>query len=213
MIGHGDSEAPSRRKPYLNPAARHWVSQPSAIDEIKTFHQRFPLYTPTSLISLPSIAKEIGVGTVYVQDESQRCGLPSFKILGASWAIFRAIAAYTKLPVSADLKTLTVAAQNAGILLVAATDGNHGRAVARVASLLGLKSRILVPQDLDVHAIELIRGEGAEVIVAEDDYDNTVLRAKAIAEEVDAAILVQDTDLIDYEEIPQVNTYTSSVTD
>ena len=99
-----------------------------------------------------------------------------------------------------------MAAQKAGIVLVAATDGNHGRAVARVASLLGLKSRILVPQDLDVHTIELIKGEGTEVIVADDDYDTTVLRAKALAEEVDAAILVQDTALIDYEETPQVNT-------
>lgn len=155
------------------------------------------------MISLPSIAQELGVRAVYINDESQRCGLPSFKILGASWATYRAIAAFTKLPESTDVKVLAEAAQEARIALVAATDGNHGRAVARLAGILGLRSRILAPRGLDVRTVELIREEGAEVTIMDGDYDAAVLMAKATSESLDTGILIQDTAFKGYEDIPQ----------
>ena len=46
-----------------------------------------PSYRPTPLIELPELAAELGVGAVLVKDESDRLGLPAFKILGASWAV------------------------------------------------------------------------------------------------------------------------------
>jgi diaminopropionate ammonia-lyase len=43
------------------------------------FHRSIPGYVPTPLVELP----ELGV---WVKDESDRFGLPAFKVLGASWA-------------------------------------------------------------------------------------------------------------------------------
>ncbi|KAH8649685.1 tryptophan synthase beta subunit-like PLP-dependent enzyme [Tricladium varicosporioides] len=192
-----------RRQPYENPEAQHWVSDQKPTPEVLEFHTKSPLYHPTPLISLPKIAEEVGVREVFVKDESERCGLPSFKILGASWATHCAIAAYTKLPVTSEFQALANAAQAMEIVLVAATDGNHGRAVARIAALLNIKARILVPRGVDMTTIEMIRGEGADVIVTDIDYDATVLLAKTLSEEIEAGILIQDTAFKGYEEIPQ----------
>lgn len=189
---------------YFNPGAQNWTSQPAATDEIRAFHLKFPLYLPTPLISLPEIAKGFGVKEVYVKYEGERCGLPSFKILGASWAAVRAIVAYIKLPIQVTLNDLAVAAQNRGVILVCATDGNHGRALARVARILGIESRILVPRNLDSVAISLIEEEGAEIIVTKVDYDGAVMMARTLAGELENGILVQDTAFGGYEEIPQV---------
>ncbi|HRA49257.1 MAG TPA: hypothetical protein PK819_14385, partial [Thermomicrobiales bacterium] len=49
-------------------------------------HQRLPGYAPSPLIALPGIAEALGIGQVWLKDESSRMGLPAFKILGASWA-------------------------------------------------------------------------------------------------------------------------------
>ena len=49
--------------------------------------------------------------------------------------------------------------------LVAATDGNHGRAVARMARLLGLRPRSSCPTGTAAARIDGIASEGAEVVV------------------------------------------------
>lgn len=193
-----------RRTPYVNPEAAYWVSEQTSMEEVLAFHKSFPTHTPTRLVALPSVAKELGVAALYVKEESQRCGLPSFKILGASWAICRAVAAYINLPASTDLQILAKAAQAKGVVLVAATKGNHGRAVAKSAKKLGLEARILVPKDMCNKTIELIQSEGADVTVTEGDYDGAVVVARAVSEGLTAGILIQDTAFEGYEEIPQV---------
>src|SRR5437773_11013274 len=55
------------------------------------FHRRLPRYQPTALIDAPELARMLGLGQVLVKDESSRLGLPAFKILGASWAVYRAL--------------------------------------------------------------------------------------------------------------------------
>ena len=54
-------------------------------------HEKLPHYAPTPLIDAPPIAERLGLSRVLVKDESQRFGMPSFKLLGASWATFRAL--------------------------------------------------------------------------------------------------------------------------
>ena len=54
---------------------------------IRSFHQSFPMYAPTPLAQLPETAKLLGLGNVYVKDESYRFGLNAFKVLGGSFAI------------------------------------------------------------------------------------------------------------------------------
>lgn len=59
-------------------------------DAIGKVHKTlFPDYGPTPLVSLPPLAKELGCKEVYVKDESERYGLPAFKVLGASWGLCR----------------------------------------------------------------------------------------------------------------------------
>ena len=48
-----------------------------------------PGYRPTPLTSADRLAKKVGVKSVWVKEESARLGLPAFKILGASWAVYR----------------------------------------------------------------------------------------------------------------------------
>ena len=60
-----------------------------------------------------------------MKDESDRLGLPAFKILGASWAVARTLEARPDVG-----------------MLVAASAGNHGRAVAHVAALRGSRCRV-----------------------------------------------------------------------
>ncbi|HZM40964.1 MAG TPA: pyridoxal-phosphate dependent enzyme, partial [Acidimicrobiales bacterium] len=97
---------------------------------------------------MPALAELAGVGRVLVKDESSRLGLPAFKVLGASWATVLAVA--DRLGGSADWGSLddlggSVADQLGSLRLAAATDGNHGRAVAHMARLLGIDATIAVP--------------------------------------------------------------------
>ena len=55
------------------------------------FHRRLPGYEETPLVDAPRLAEALGVGKVFVKDESSRLGLPAFKVLGASWAVYRAL--------------------------------------------------------------------------------------------------------------------------
>ena len=74
-----------------NPLARAAHGAPPLDRAPYAFHRRFPGYTPTPLTEMPALAASLGVGHIWVKDESARLGLPSFKILGASWATYRAL--------------------------------------------------------------------------------------------------------------------------
>ncbi|KAI1458510.1 acetylornithine deacetylase [Annulohypoxylon moriforme] len=192
-----------RRPIYFNSSARSWVAPQSAAgDLVARFHQQLPSYQPTKLWSLDDVAKEIGVRSVFLKDESSRLGLTSFKILGASWGTFRAIARELNLPLDASLETMKQALTSKPFTLYAATDGNHGRAVARMGAILSLPVEIHVPAHLDVATIELIRSEGANVVVSEGNYDIAIEEAET-ATKLKGGILIQDFAFEGYEEIPQ----------
>ncbi len=140
----------------VNPAPRPAaVPPPSGV--ARTFHASLAGYAPTPVRDLPAVAAELGLAAVAVKDESDRLGLPSFKVLGASWAVERAL---TQNP---DVHTL-----------VAASAGNHGRAVARVAAMRGLDCRILLPERAALDRRDAIAAEGAEVVLVEGDYETAV---------------------------------------
>jgi diaminopropionate ammonia-lyase len=108
-------------------------------------------------------------------------------MLGASWAVHRALGNGAR----------------DGHRLITATDGNHGRAVARMAALLDLPATIVVPRVVSERAIGLIRDEGAEVRVVDAPYDEAVRQAAALAEADPDALLVQDTSWPGYEDVPR----------
>lgn len=191
-------------RPFGSPAARSWRT--SRLAGVAEFHRSLPGYAPTRLVELPSIADALGVGRVFVKEESSRLGLPAFKILGASYAIARALSARLgaadPAPPLEELRSLLEKAE--AVELVAATDGNHGRAVAHTARLLGVAARIFFPADLTDEAKAAIAGEGAEVVELAVPYDDVVAAATAYARTAGAsAVLVQDTSWPGYEEVPQ----------
>ena len=176
-----------------NPARdRTWTSSPAPRD-VLDFHRGLAGYAPTRLVDLPALAAELGVGRVLVKDESHRLGLPAFKSLGASWAIDRVLRARLGTDGDAD--------GSSPVTLVAATDGNHGRAVARFSRLLGHRARIFVPDGVHPAAVQAIRDEGADVTTVPADYDEAVRSATRYAADT-GGILVQDTAWHGYEEVP-----------
>jgi diaminopropionate ammonia-lyase family len=173
------------------------------------FHTSLPNYSPTPLISLPNLATELRVRAVLVKDESNRFGLPSFKILGASWGVYKAVTSSLGLPSTVSLEELskiTTKTKTAPpISLFTATDGNHGRAVAFMAKALALDAHVFVPSSVDEHSRSQISGEGAHVHVVDGDYDLAVqeaTRASSSSAADGGGILVQDTSFPGYEEIP-----------
>jgi diaminopropionate ammonia-lyase len=169
-----------------NDRDRSW-SSPDQDDAALDFHRSLAGYEPTALIELPELARELGVAAVFAKDESTRLGMPAFKALGASWAVHRALEA---------------AQTDTDAEVVTATDGNHGRAVARFAREAGRPARIFVPAGgIHPSAVAAIRGEGAEVVELEADYDQTVAAAADYAA-ANGGVLVQDTAWEGYEEVP-----------
>jgi diaminopropionate ammonia-lyase len=134
------------------------------VGDAAPFHAALPGYRPTPAHGLHAVAGELGLAAVTVKDESDRLGLPAFKVLGASWAVERALSAYPS--------THT---------LIAASAGNHGRAVARVASWRGLHCRVFLPARSSERRRSAIAGEGAAITVVDGDYEQAVARAGAAA--------------------------------
>lgn len=169
----------------------------------RAFHRLLPGYAPTELRSMPALAGRLGVGAVLAKVEVLRVGLPSYKVLGASWAVYRAVLATLDEPVGpwTDLDGLRGAlARRTGTRLVAATDGNHGRAVALMARLLGWPARILVPAGTARARIEGIASEGAEVEVVDGTYDEAVAAAARLADA--RTLVISDTAWPGYTDVP-----------
>jgi diaminopropionate ammonia-lyase len=168
---------------FSSPTSRSWVG-PDRASSAREFHRTLPGYQPTPLTDLPALATELGVGRVLVKDESARLGLPAFKVLGASWACHQ------------------VLRRHPGARLVTATDGNHGRAVARMAAHFGVPATVFVPNVMRPETAELIAGEGADVVHLDVGYDDAVRAAAAFAEQSPDRALVQDTAWEGYTEVP-----------
>src|ERR671916_67749 len=188
----------------VNTNAREVLGGPAPDQVPLALHRRLPGYEETPLVDAPGIAEALGVGKVSVKDESARLGLPAFKVLGASWAVYKALEERLPGGEFEDWETVEELKETLEPLrpldLVAATDGNHGRALARVAGLLGLGARIFVPEEMVAARREAIAGEGAEVIVVKGTYDEAVERSYEEAGE--RSLVVSDMSLPGYERIP-----------
>jgi diaminopropionate ammonia-lyase len=166
------------------------------------FHMTMPGYAPTRLATAPRTAESLGLDRLFVKLEVERFGLPSFKVLGASWATCRALSAHAGLdePVATFGRLQSLAEQLGDLTLVAATDGNHGRAVAHMARMLRLRARIFVPQDMAVARVDALNAEGAEVEVVHGDYDDAVAASAAAAS--DEVLVISDTSWPGYRDVP-----------
>jgi diaminopropionate ammonia-lyase len=202
-------ERPVSSTLLLNGAAVPVVEPPTESAETRSvgspldFHRRLPGYAPTPLRELPVLARRLGVGRVLVKDEAERLGLPSYKVLGASWAIYRTVVDRFGDPGPWDeLAQLADSwRQHGPLTLAAATDGNHGRAVARMARLLGWASVVFVPAGTAQARIDAIAGEGARVEVVDGTYDEAVERSAKEAGE--RTLVISDTAWPGYDVVPR----------
>lgn len=232
----------SSNRIHLNPSARTWAfggrqgkdEVEAAAAHVLSFHKSLPDYAETPLRVLPAaLARDLGVGRVLLKDESNRFGLPAFKILGASWAVYQAVSSHlgsaegspitaaTGSPISVSLADLGARARSAGLSVVTATEGNCGRAVARTAARdLGIPVRVLVPRYMAAVTRELIRGENprlVEVVEVDGSYEDAVLamqREASYASELAAGgkgdgngnvVPILDVSYEGYETVPDVS--------
>lgn len=168
------------------------------------FHMSFDNYEATPLYSLDNLAKTLGVKKIFIKDESSRFDLNAFKVLGGTYAITRLICKKMGKDVSeVNFKYIRKhAAEKIGNApFVTATDGNHGRGIAWAAHELGQKAIVYLPMNSAKRRVEAIRETGAEAIVTDLNYDNTVLLAIEKAKEV-GGYIVQDTAWKGYAEVP-----------
>lgn len=202
MTAFAQASGSTAAEVFVNPRAMPRVPGAVRASEPLHVHRRLPGYALSPLVRCPGIAERLGLGEVWVKDESWRLGLPAFKILGASYAVYRALIERLGHPVEWDnigqLKDQFSALRP--LTLSAATDGNHGRAVARMARLLGLGAAIYVPQGTTPARMRAIESEGATVTVVQGDYDAAVRRS---AEDGDnGCVVISDTSWPGYRTVP-----------
>lgn len=164
-------------------------------------------YEATPLVSLPGLAAQIGVDRIDYKHEGPRFGLGSFKALGGSYAALRVLQRELSKRLGQDvsLEEIREGAHKdacAGITLVSATDGNHGRSLAWGCQRFGAPCRIYIHAEVSEGRAAAMRELGAEVIRIDGDYDASVLLAKKEAEE-NGWFVVSDTSWDGYTEPPR----------
>ncbi|NDY92070.1 diaminopropionate ammonia-lyase [Ideonella livida] len=159
---------------------------------------------PTPTWELPGLARALGLGGLSVKDESSRSPLGSFKALGAPNALLTLVlrrwpdAGWT----AASLLAGTHAAELRGFVVISATDGNHGRALAAAAQSLGCRCVIVLHAQVSVEREAAIAALGAEIVRIAGDYDESVREAARLAQRHGWQV-VSDTSYDGYEDVPR----------
>ncbi len=128
----------------------------------------------TPLRALPDLAASLGVRSVLVKDEALRSPLGSFKALGAPIALVRLLlrefagSHFTARSLLAGEHRAALA----GVTVVSATDGNHGRALAYAAGLEGMRAIICMSSLVPRNKLEEIRRLGAEIRIVGNSQDD-----------------------------------------
>ena len=167
----------------------------------RQFHQKIAGYHPTPLCALDDLANLFGVKKILVKDESKRFGLNAFKMLGGAYAIAQLLCEKYHL----DIETLSFEhlknAIGEKMTFATTTDGNHGRGVAWAAQQLGQNAVIYMPKGSAQERVDAILNLGAECIVTDMNYDDTVRLTMQHAQQHGWEV-VQDTAWEGYTKIP-----------
>ncbi|MFZ4286653.1 diaminopropionate ammonia-lyase [Variovorax sp. HJSM1_2] len=156
----------------------------------------------TPLWSLPKLAAQLGLGAVWVKDESKRSALGSFKALGAPAALSRLVLREHPAWDASGVLRGDYRAKLNGLVVISATDGNHGRALAAAAQSAGVRCVIVLHQHVSAEREHAIAAFGAEIVRIEGNYDDSVSHAAQLAE-ANGWRVVSDTSYPGYEEIPR----------
>lgn len=195
----------TRARTESHPKSLHHILPPGISRLARSFHRQIPDYRISPLKGLNSLAAMLGLGGIWVKDESLRLALNSFKVLGGSFAIYQFLKQKLKmehleLPYG-ELTSPHIKEKLGKITFAAATDGNHGRGVAWAASKLGHNSVIYVHKGTSPARIKAIESYGALVRVVEGTYDDAVRQVNIDAKQHGWQV-ISDTSWEGYEEIP-----------
>ena len=173
----------------FRPPPRHSLRglfTPEDLATQRTFFASRPDLQPTPCLRLPALAAELGLAELLVKDETARFGLNAFKTAGTTFAVH-------SLRTRGEVR--------AGDVLTCASEGNHGRAVARAARDAGCSAQIYMGADALAARVAAIESEGAAVVRVPGGYDAAV-RAMARDAEVNGWTVISDTSSAGREEIP-----------
>ncbi|MGR7032659.1 diaminopropionate ammonia-lyase [Klebsiella aerogenes] len=169
--------------------------------QARHFHQIIAGYQPTPLYALKELATLFGVKNILVKDESQRFGLNAFKMLGGAYAIAQLLCEKYHLDINAfSFETLKSTIKEK-MTFATTTDGNHGRGVAWAAQQLGQNAVVYMPKGSAQERVDAILRLGAECIVTDMNYDDTVRFTMQTAQK-NGWEVVQDTAWEGYTKIP-----------
>jgi diaminopropionate ammonia-lyase family len=192
------------RRPY-DPELREWLS----LVDGRAAGERLSNWTgvsrePTPMWSLPGLACHLGIASLTVKDESKRSSLGSFKALGAPNALVKLV--LRRRPESGWTSAELLAGHHAdalkGFVVISATDGNHGRALAAAAQSLGCRCVIVLHAHVSAEREQAIAAFGAEIVRIAGNYDESVEAAARLAA-ANGWEVVSDTSYEGYEEVPR----------
>lgn len=166
----------------------------------------WPGYRATPLRQADRLARRVGVGAVWVKDESGRFGLGSFKALGGGYGVRRVVGGAGRSWWAGRVGEGGSGRGGGGAArttVTCASDGNHGRAVAWGARMFGCDAVIYLPTHVTEARAEAIRSLGARVVRVDGEYDDAVAQAGRDARERGWTV-ISDTSYEGYMEIPRV---------
>ena len=140
-------------------------------------------YSPTPLLSLNKLSKELNLNKIFYKDEHRRFDLKSFKALGGAYAVEK------------------VTKGNKDIVVATATAGNHGRSVAWGARRLGLNCKIFISEFVSDARGKAMTKLGADVIKVKGNYEKSLIECIKQSTENNWQI-VQDVAWKDYMLVP-----------
>ena len=181
---------------FHNPRTDAGQPYPSELQKILNYRdfaaakaviEALPLYSQTPTHRMHGLAAALGIAELYVKDESTRFGLGTFKGVGGAYAVYCLLKARAeRLGVGVcsaqDFLDHKHPGVSAGLTVVCATTGNHGRSVARAAQMFGCRCVIYVPAAMSRGRITALEALGARIVRPPGStYDSVVKQAESDA--------------------------------
>ncbi len=188
------ADYPPRLKAMLN---MQMVQQ--CWQQLKSWPLINPLQTP--IWDMPNTATALGVGALWIKDESKRSSLDSFKALGAPNALVNLIKKHHPELHSERILQGEYCDLLASFSVITATDGNHGRALAAAAQSAGCPCTIVLHAHVSQEREDAIAKYGANIVRVSGNYDDSVREAKQLAN-MNGWTVVSDTSYDGYQTIP-----------
>lgn len=133
------------------------------LDQIEAARERLAgVAIPTPMIADGRLTKDVGASSHLKAECLQKSG--SFKIRGA----------YNKISQLSD--------EEKGLGVIAASAGNHAQGVALAATMLGIKSTIVLPEIAPLTKINATRNFGGEVVLHGATFDEAVAHSRELQE-------------------------------